>query len=185
MLNRFYESYDDQICCEIKKRALQGGHKHRRPGNFQNLRNCQNLREYSVTFEFLRKTWKTKGKCQICQMTTNETVFQRTLLLKFAEGKNWKCSRNLKENSGSLVSQKCGHSAVSSPLHTLCGCEILKMLWLCYQNVALVNSWSTLLTNIKQPSVCNIVNALSDIMNIHTEISRKSVLTEKSKKVTS
>ena len=68
--------------------------------NSGNFKNCQNIRENSgkFLFFFLRKTWKTKGKCKICGISPNENLFQRFFSLESHKGKNL-----------NLVSQKFGH----------------------------------------------------------------------------
>ena len=57
---------------------------------------------------YCRKTWKTHGKCEICDIIANESVFQRIFLSWVAQRKIWKWPGNLR-NSGDLVSRKCGH----------------------------------------------------------------------------
>ena len=52
---------------------------------------------------------KTQGKCKICHITVHENVFQGTFLSRVSQGKVKKYPGNLRENSGNLVSQKCGH----------------------------------------------------------------------------
>ena len=42
---------------------VQGSHKHGKPENSGNLKNCQNLGENSGKFELLyKKAWKNQGK---------------------------------------------------------------------------------------------------------------------------
>ena len=58
---------------------------------------------------FIGKPWKTQGKCRICGRIGEENVFQRIILFGITQGKVWKWPGNLIENSGNLVTQKCGH----------------------------------------------------------------------------
>ena len=101
--------------CTLKSKLIcnKGGHrpgKHGKPGKlreFEKLSKSQGkLRE---TWIFVEKTWKTQGKCGICGIIANENVFQRIILSGIAQGKVWKWPGNLRENSGNLVTQKCGH----------------------------------------------------------------------------
>ena len=59
-----------------------------------------------------KKTWKTRANCKICDINANKNVFQQTFLSRVSQGKVWKYPGNLRENSGNLVSQKCGHPDV-------------------------------------------------------------------------
>ena len=58
--------------------------------NSGNLKNRQNLRENSGKFEFLKKNWKTQGKCKICSIITNKNVLQQIFRLLSCSGKNLK-----------------------------------------------------------------------------------------------
>ena len=60
-------------------------------------------------WKIVKISGKTQGKCKICNIIINENAFQRTCLPYVSQGKNWKYPGNLRENSGNLVSQKCGH----------------------------------------------------------------------------
>ena len=103
---------------------IQGSHKpgkHGKPGKlreFEKLSKSQGkLREI---FIFCGKTWKTQGKCKICHIIVNKNVFQLNFLSCVSQGKVWKYPGNLRENSGNLVSQKCGH-----PVNSVCGMRVL------------------------------------------------------------
>ena len=89
---------------------FQGGHK---PGRHGKLREFEKFVQISGKTQgnllFLQKTWKTQGKCKICNIIVNENVFQGTFLSRVSQGKVWKHPGNLKENSGNLFSKKCGH----------------------------------------------------------------------------
>ena len=62
--------------------------KHGKPGKlreFEKLSKFQGkLREILY---FCGKTWKTEGKCKICDIILNENVFQRTFLFRVSQGK--------------------------------------------------------------------------------------------------
>ena len=89
----------------------QGGHKpgkHGKPGKlreFEKLSKSQG--KLRKIWTFVEKTWKTQGKWKICDMIANKNAFHRIFL-------SWK----LRENSGNLVSQKCGHPDGSPLFHS-------------------------------------------------------------------
>ena len=59
-----------------------GGHKPGKHGKHGKLRKFEKLFEYQGKLKeiFLRKTWKTQGKCVICGIIPNDNVFQRVFL---------------------------------------------------------------------------------------------------------
>ena len=59
-------------------------------------------------FIFAEKPGKL-GENVRCYIIVNENVFQGTFLSRVFQGKVRKYPGNLRENSGNLVSQKCGH----------------------------------------------------------------------------
>ena len=83
--------------------------------NLGNLKNCQNLRENSGKFEFL---WKRPGKLKenkkYVTRSPTKCIPSNFPFLR-CSGKKFKMSRKsqgkLRENSGNLVFQKCGHPA--------------------------------------------------------------------------
>ena len=81
--------------------------------NSGNLKNCQKLGEFWI---FVEETWKTQRKWKICDTITNKNAFHRIFLSWVAQGKILKCPGNLRENSGNLVPQKCGHPVKFSVL---------------------------------------------------------------------
>ena len=63
----------------------QGGHKPGKLREFEKLSKFQGkLREILY---FRRKTWKTQGKCETCDIILNENVFQRTFFSRVSQGK--------------------------------------------------------------------------------------------------
>ena len=63
-----------------KQKIYQGGHKPREHGKPEKLGGFEKLskphgklREILI---FCGKTWKTQGKCKICDINVNENVFQ-------------------------------------------------------------------------------------------------------------
>ena len=85
--------------------------------NSGNLKNCENLREIWI---FIEKTWKTQGKQRVCGIMADENVFQLIILSRISQGKVWKWPGNLRESSRNLVTQKCDHPDLPSPVqHTL------------------------------------------------------------------
>ena len=90
----------------------QGGHepgKHGKPGR---LREFEKLSKSQGNLNLCRKTWKTQGKWKVCNIIATENVFHRIFLSWVAQGKIWEYPGNLRENSGNLVSQKCGHPEI-------------------------------------------------------------------------
>ena len=55
-------------------------------------------RKTKGNFYFCRKTWKTQGKFEICDITTNENVFQQFFTIEFLREK----FENVLEISGKL-----------------------------------------------------------------------------------
>ena len=89
-----------------------GGHKpgkHGKPGKLREFEQLLKSQGKLRNLLFLQKTWKAQGKCKICHIIVNENVFQGTSLSRVSQGKVRKYPGNLRENSGNLVSQKCGH----------------------------------------------------------------------------
>ena len=88
-----------------------------KPGNFREFEKLSksqgNLKEIWI---YVGKTWKTQGKWKICDMIAHKNAFHRIFLCWVAQGKNLKCPGNLREDSGNLVSQNCGHSNVATLL---------------------------------------------------------------------
>ena len=88
--------------------------------NSRNLKNCWKLREIGI----FPKNVENSGKCEISDIITNENAFHWIFLCKVSQGQFWKLPENVRENSGILGSQRCGHPGWTSdskqPLNILC-----------------------------------------------------------------
>ena len=81
--------------------------------NAGNLKNRQNLKENSGKFELL---YKKPGKLRKNEKNMLHDYQQKCTLSDFSllswSGKKLKYPGNLRENSGNLVPQKCGHPEI-------------------------------------------------------------------------
>ena len=75
--------------------------------NLENLNNCQNLRENSEKkLNFYRKSWKTRGKCKICDTIANENISQRIFPLLSRPGKYLKLPSKSQGKLGEFSASK-------------------------------------------------------------------------------
>ena len=107
----------DKICDVM---WWQGGHKPRKPGK---LKEFEELLKTQGNWNFSEKRGNS-GKCEISDIITNENAFHWIFLCKVSQGQFWKLPENVRENSGILGSQRCGHPGWTSdskqPLNILC-----------------------------------------------------------------
>ena len=104
----------DKICDVM---WWQGGHKPRKPGK---LKEFEELLKTQGNWNFCRKTWKTQGNVKYLTLSLMKMHSIEFFSVKFLRDN----FGNVRENSGILGSQRCGHPGWTSdskqPLNILC-----------------------------------------------------------------